>query len=74
MSIKQKFRDWYEGEFVPYENPPDSSVIIMGGYQKRHWTAKFVRGLGEFYMKEWKWIIGILLTITGLVIGLIKLR
>lgn len=34
--LKEKIVDWYEGRYVPYENDPRSSVIIVGGYYERH--------------------------------------
>jgi hypothetical protein len=65
VSMKEKIRKWYEGEFIPYENAPDSTVLFVGGDHKRHWTAKLARWVIEFYMREWKWTLGAVATVIG---------
>lgn len=53
-----KIKAWYEGKFTPYESDPNSRIFILGWDYERHWTAKTARVLVEFYLREWKWIIG----------------
>jgi hypothetical protein len=56
--MKQIIKRWYEGEYVPYDNDPDSSLIFLnGGHYRRHWTAMFTRWAIDFYMREWKWTL-----------------
>ncbi len=59
---------WYEGEFIMHENPPDTSVFIVGGTYKRHWTARFARALVTFHTKEWKWALPFYLAVAALII------
>jgi hypothetical protein len=68
--MKEKIKRWYEGEFIPYENDPNSAVFFVGGNHKRHWTAKLSRWAIEFYMREWKWTLGAV----GAVIGALVYR
>jgi hypothetical protein len=35
MSTWKKIKRWYEGKFIPYENDPNSPLVLIGGYQKR---------------------------------------
>jgi hypothetical protein len=77
MSIRSRFSDavanWFHGTYLPHDNPPDSGVFIVGGYQDRHWTAKIVGAIGRFIATEWKWIIGILIAISGVAVAALKL-
>ena len=47
---------WYQGEFIPWENDPNSNVVFIGHDHKLHWTAKIARYLVGFYLKHWKWL------------------
>jgi len=55
---------WYDGRFVPHDNPPGSAVVFLGGTYERHWTARVARVLIEFYLQHWQWIIGIAVLIS----------
>ena len=57
---------WYEGEFILHKNDPDSPVVIIGGYHKRHWTALVARMFVEFWQEHWKWIITTVLSIVAI--------
>lgn len=70
--MKERIRRWWVGEFVAPENDPNSDVIIITGHHERHWTSKTARAVLGFLSKEWKWVIGIALTITGLVMSYIR--
>lgn len=62
----KKIAEWYEGRWVPYENPPGSQVIFFGGNHERHWTARVARILVEFWLAHWQWTIGFALAVIGL--------
>jgi len=73
MRFRQALRKWWEGEYIPYENTPNSSVLIAGGDQKWHWTARIVRGFVFFARDEWKWIIGTALACIALLLAYLRL-
>ena len=58
--------NWFQGEYVPYDNPPDSGVFIVGGYHKRHWTASAVATIWRFVAAEWKWLLGFIVAVLAL--------
>ena len=62
-SITKAVSNWFHGTYVLYDNPPDSSVFIVGGYVERHWTASTLAAIGRFISAEWKWLIGIIIAI-----------
>ena len=51
IKLRSAVRNWYEGKYLPYENDPRSILVFIGGDHKRHWTARVVRVLVEF----WHW-------------------
>ena len=51
IKLRSAVRNWYEGKYLPYENDPRSTLVFIGGDHKRHWTARVVRVLVEF----WHW-------------------
>ena len=53
IKLRSAVRNWYEGKYVPYENDPRSTLVFIGGDHERHWTARVVRVLVEF----WQWIV-----------------
>jgi hypothetical protein len=66
--MREKIRKWYEGEFVPYKNDPNSAVFFVNGGQfKRHWTAKLVRWAFAFWLREWKWTLGAAFTVVSVI-------
>lgn len=67
-----KFKDWYEGEYVPFKNDPNSGVFILGGSFKRHWSARLIRVLAEFYLREWKWVIGTTVAVVAVVLKVVS--
>ena len=74
LKMKQAIQRWYEGTYVPHENQPHSSLQFMGGYQKRHWTARCARAVIDFCMSEWKWVIGTIIAVAGMIIAIKKLH
>jgi hypothetical protein len=73
MNLKEKIENWYEGEFVAYENDPNSSVVIIGGSYERHWTANIARSFIAFYLSHWKWLWGFMATVSSLYVAYLKL-
>jgi len=71
--VIERIRKWYEGKWVPYENPPNSSVVIIGGDYERHWTAEVARTLVTFYLSHWKWLLGFAVSLFALYLGYLKL-
>ncbi|MDF1831805.1 MAG: hypothetical protein P1U52_05590 [Porticoccaceae bacterium] len=69
-----KIRKWYEGKWVAYENPPNSSVVIIGGDYERHWTASVARVLVTFYLAHWKWLWGFAVSLVGVYLALQQLQ
>jgi hypothetical protein len=70
MNLRDFIHDWYEGEFVPFQNEPTSPIYFVGRWERRSLTARLCRVLVEFYQREWKWIIGTGIAIAGIVIAL----
>ncbi len=73
-TVLGRIRQWYEGEFVPYENDPRSQVVLIGGWQKRHWTAKAARALVEFHRRHWQWIWSTIIATGSLVAAVLALK
>ncbi len=58
--MREIFRRWWEGQYVPYENDPNAAVFFVGGADERHWTANLARWAWGFYQREWKWTLNTL--------------
>lgn len=67
--MREKIRRWWQGKWVPYENDPDSGVVIFGGNERRHWTASALRMIWEFYREHWKWVWGTTLAIVAIIVS-----
>ncbi|WP_041801821.1 hypothetical protein [Rhodopseudomonas palustris] len=63
--MREFFRKWWDGEFIPHKNEPNSAVFFVGGTDKRHWTANRARWAVSFYLREWKWVIGSVAAVVG---------
>jgi hypothetical protein len=62
---------WYQGQYIP---PPKSDVFIFtSGSFTRHWTSRLAHWLVEFWLKEWKWIIPVLISAIGLIVAIVRL-
>jgi len=64
--IKKYIHQWWRG--VPYKNNPDSNILVLG--HNRHWTSLLVRRILKYIKHEYRWIVGIILAILGVVHGL----
>ena len=71
--MRRKVIDWYRGKFIPHENDPDNGIVFFGGFYKRHWTSRAVHVLVEFYLREWKWVLGFVFGAPAAVATLMKL-
>lgn len=72
MSLIEKIKNWYDGEFILYKNDPHDTVVIIGGSYKRHWTARIARLLVKFWLAHWQWTIATALAVCGLAIALTR--
>ena len=72
MSLIQKIKDWYRGEYVPPpENDPDCGVVFISpGYYEQPFLAKVIAGFGRFYFKHWQWVVGTAIAAIGIVVAL----
>ena len=70
--MRERFKSWWEGEFEPCENDPNSGVFFVGGWQRRHWTSRAAHSIVDFLKVEWKWAIGSAIAIAGLVMTYIR--
>jgi hypothetical protein len=66
MSLREKFIDWYQGEYIPPDNSGNSGLVFLIGHYKRHWSSRLVHTLVEFYLKEWKWLLPFLVALVAL--------
>ena len=41
MILKKRIKMWWDGEYVPYENDPNSGIFMIGGHTNYyHFTQK----------------------------------
>ena len=59
---------WYHGEEYNISTP--ALPIFPDIRYKRHWSSRIIHILVEFYLKEWKWLWPILLTLITICVGL----
>jgi hypothetical protein len=71
--IRAKIRKWYDGEIKPHENPPGSNLQVIAWWLERHWTSELAHKLVDFWLADWKWIIGTVLALAGLWLAYLKL-
>lgn len=48
-------------------------MVIISGTYERHWTARVVRVLVKFYLREWKWVWGTSIALAGLCVVLSRM-
>jgi hypothetical protein len=64
--LKDKLKNWWEGELEPYRNDLNSDLAIIGpGRYRQHWTSRVAHWAVDFYMREWKWTLGAIATVVG---------
>lgn len=59
---------WYDGKYIPPDNPPDSSLIFLMGHYDRHWSSRLVHMLVGFYFEHWKWLLPFLVALSSLLL------
>lgn len=57
-NILTKIRNWWNGRI---ESPGSSNFFAIT--TERHWTSKIAHKIANFHLKEWKFLLTILLTI-----------
>ena len=67
-NLKKRIKEWWEGEFIPPQNPPDAPLIRLYGHHKRPLLALILTRLGKFWIDHWYKIIMILLGIITVLI------
>jgi hypothetical protein len=66
MKIKENLADWYKGKYIPPDNSPNSVGTFLMSHYERHWTSRFLHGGIDFYLKEWKWLLGTVLALLAI--------
>jgi len=66
--MRQIIKRWYDGKYIPPDNPPDSSVIFLMGHCDRHWSSRLAHTLVEFYFEHWKWLLSFLVALSALLL------
>jgi hypothetical protein len=59
-SLKKAIGRWYQGQYVPRTTDPNAQIVVVKEYYERHWTARVARMAADFYMREWKWTLGVI--------------
>ena len=72
MKLKDVIKRWYEGKYVPPDNPPNSIVVFPMGHYERHWSSRLVHAIVKFWVKEWKWLLSFIIATIGLVVAIAK--
>ena len=67
-NIKKRMYDWWYGT-IP-ENDPDSNIFILGPVYAR--SSIIAHNILDYFKKEYKFIIKIILTITAIIISFYK--
>jgi hypothetical protein len=65
---------WYQGEYIPPNNSPNSPVFVVMGRYRRHWSSNFIHIMVEFYYKEWKWLLPFLVALCGVMVAIARLK
>jgi hypothetical protein len=66
-------KNWWDGKYISHENDPSSGFFIIGGYTERHWTSRYAHAAVDFLKTEWKWAIGTVIALIGLLVAIKKL-
>lgn len=50
--MKQAIKKWWDGEYVPFKNTPNSGVVFLnGGHFERHWSSTVAHVVIGFWLK-----------------------
>lgn len=74
MRLIEKIKNWYQGKYVPPPpNDPNSLIVrFSAGHYEQPVIAKILKMIGQFWIAHWKWIIGIVIAIAGIVVSFNK--
>ena len=67
-NLKKRIKKWWEGEYIPPQNDPNSSLMRLLGHQKRPLLVLIVTRIGKIWIDHWYKIIMILLGIITVLI------
>jgi hypothetical protein len=67
-TIRERIRAWWQGELQL-----DNDLSVFWVHYKRHWTSRVARLGAEFVRREWKWCVGLFLSVIGLLFAYQKL-
>jgi len=73
VNFREKIQRWYEGNYIPPDNRPDSPIVFVLGRYKRHWTSQALHWAVDFYLREWKWLLPFVVAIIGTIVAIAKL-
>ena len=74
MQLHKNIKKWYEGEFVPPDNSPNSRLIFVMGHYQRHWSSRVAHVVVDFYLKEWRWLLPFVVGVAGVIVAIAKLK
>lgn len=73
----RQIKRWYQGEtkLHEFENDPNSSVWFAPyPYTDHHWSAKVVRALVAFYLRNWQWVWATTIAVLSLYVAVRALK
>lgn len=73
MSIKKAIKRWYEGEYIPPDNPPGELIIFFQGTHRRHWSSRCVHAIIDFSRREWRWLVPLIVSLVVAAVAVVKL-
>lgn len=62
-------KSWWRGEL----REQSLDEILRNDEPIRPWPARFIYALGNFWLREWKWIIGTVLVGIGSILAYLRL-
>jgi len=70
-----KMKKWYRGKYIPPpDNDPESLIVVISpGHYEQSPLAKVLGRIGKFWSNHWKWILGFIISIAGLIVAVIAL-
>jgi hypothetical protein len=64
-------RAWWQGKYIPPNNRQSQYFWFVEGHYEHHWTARLARSLAKFYLREWRWLIPVLVSVCGIIAALV---
>lgn len=71
--LRKWLKSWWQGEYVPPDNPPGAPFFFVFGRYKRNWLSRLTHAAVDFYLREWKWLLMFVVAIVGALIAIKKL-